>query len=309
MQKQQQQHRSAGAPQEHLPTDLIPCLVFHPSCDDDQSLGKVHAPDYESALELARARWPMHGDGLDAVREVRYRTGQARLERRVRRYPAKPAFHEAGHAVIGTLHAGRTLESVAIRPQVHSREGKFSPHHDATGLTRFAEFNPANPYGDLVGVCTDEDRVLTALAGPVSAHLYQRDVFSCWKNDADVVALAPLIGSLSHGCTYHYVRWLVNRTRQLLQAYLPEVSTLAQALIEHEELTGHEVRDLLWWRYFEEPPLNGGCAPVLQPMGVPAFGPMPRAPRGSRVAPGIGGGRTGHARVRPPRRTTRSPRK
>jgi ATP-dependent Zn protease len=142
------------------------------------------------------------------------------------------AYHEAGHAVVA-YRLGVEVEHVTIVPDHFSR-GHFA-------------------FGDLFcarGLGSDranlERAIKICLAGPLAQRRFRRRSY-CRRNgrqdyDCATGLARYLVGSAGER---EFVRYQERCTKVLVDHYWSEIERVAQALLERDQLSGVEVKDII----------------------------------------------------------------
>jgi ATP-dependent Zn protease len=142
----------------------------------------------------------------------------------------RTAFHEAGHVVI-IYRFGIEVEFVTILPD-----------HDSVG---HATTSRIDLFCGSLGFCAKLERAIKInLAGPMAEALfyprYRRRLGSF-----DYVRAFELARYLAGGRAKEIIRHQERETQKLLKFYWKDVEHIARALLEHNELTGIAVKDIL----------------------------------------------------------------
>ncbi len=271
----------------------------------------------EAALTAARRRrYSVGAEDFDVAKD-RILMG---LERRSLRVTEKErrltAFHEAGHALIGSLLPGcDPVHKATIVPRGRALGLVISlPEGDQTTATRaklldqmamamggraaemevFGEDEVTNGAASDIQQVTSMVRRMVMewgfsdLLGPIRYTENQGEVFlghsvTRQQNMSDETA------KTIDGEVRRIILEAQDRARALVSEHRASLAAIAEALLERETLSGDEVRLLA--RGSELPPLDvpvGGSSP---PWRSPAFRPV--VPSGGRVPPGKGGAAEG----------------
>lgn len=159
--------------------------------------------------------------------------------RRVRSTLEETAFHEAGHAVVGTL-LGLTLNNVDIR-RVGERNGVCA-------------WSPLL-YGDPRQRKVDaRGHIVTSFAGMEAQRLVNPDADDAAGSDDRHVAFTLSVDHavLPRGCrvvgddNHHaYLRKLEREAHKAVKAYRPMIERVAKVLLQKRRLTGDDVRGMV----------------------------------------------------------------
>jgi hypothetical protein len=213
--------------------------------------GEVEAIDLAAAEAEARRRWPGAAKIYDGSKSAMEST-RRRLQARIDRDPGPYAYHEAGHAVVGTLGEGkRRVDRVEIRATC-PLEGDF--HY--LGSTRWKPDRPGSRHQfDHEKPCVAYARIIETLAGRLAEWLHRRG------------KRAPRLQASDLGCVNYYashhcrceslsaygpnvvqeqlIVWLDGRARRTVAHHWDQIEHVARALIERRELSGEEVKRLM----------------------------------------------------------------
>jgi ATP-dependent Zn protease len=142
------------------------------------------------------------------------------------------AYHEAGHAVVA-YHLGVEVQYVTIVPD-HFSGGHFV-------------------YGDLFcdrGLGSDranlERAIKISLAGPLAQARFHRPSYRRRGGRQDYDCASGLARYLAGAAgEREFLRYQERRTHALVEHYWNEIELVAQALIERDQLSGPEVKDII----------------------------------------------------------------
>jgi len=141
----------------------------------------------------------------------------------------RTARHEAGHVVVG-YRLGIEIKFVTILPT----------HHSSGHVT----------HGDLFcGGAGSDDAALEraikfCLAGQMAEALFYSRYRRRWTS-VDYVCALGLARYLTGWGAREIIRYQERETQKLLKLYWKDVEHIARALLEHDELTGIEVENIL----------------------------------------------------------------
>jgi len=146
------------------------------------------------------------------------------------------AYHEAGHAVMAQLCGRRVTEVEIIGDEEHSGTVQWR---------RLAEEHPAE---DDPGIPTApiERRLLCVAAGMVAEAMISGR--NSWNESSDELDEAVRLAMRVVGDCERVLPFLEvvrEHTEDLLRRHWPAVESLAASLMEHQKMTGEEVRSLL----------------------------------------------------------------
>jgi ATP-dependent Zn protease len=143
------------------------------------------------------------------------------------------AYHEAGHAVVAH-RLGVEVEHVTIVPD-HTSRGHFV--HDDLFCARGLGSDRANL----------ERAIAICLAGPLAqAWLLRRYSERRCDGRQDYDCASGLARYLAGAAgEREFLRYQERRTHALVERYWNEIELVAQALIERDQLSGAEVKDII----------------------------------------------------------------
>ena len=143
------------------------------------------------------------------------------------------AYHEAGHAVVAYL-LGRRLKRVSI-----------VPNSDAETLGHCQRVPHRNFHPDRIGTKFDGrmvDEMVASIAGPMaeekfSGRRHTQGAQKDYQMAEDLVAYVT--PSFEEGRDFY--KWVRGRTKRMLDTRWPQVTAVAEALLEKQELAGDKV--------------------------------------------------------------------
>lgn len=141
------------------------------------------------------------------------------------------AYHEAGHAVIGFVlgyDVGKaTICKQSLLGSVEVSSKRYSSAED--------------DFDDSDDICID-------LAGPLAEQLVSRIPFEeliCHGACGDWQSARKTAGRINRQYADRLIDMLMEETRALVEHYKEAIARVAAALLEHETLTGDEIKRLL----------------------------------------------------------------
>jgi peptidase M41-like protein len=177
------------------------------------------------------------------------------------------AYHEAGHVVM-SIHLDYAPQSVSILPDVRGALGEITFPDDPESEIRYLDTSPKRQR-------YLEERVMRALAGTVAHDLK----FPSRRQDAgdqyDYKRARELIEGFVTSTEHHtaYVKMLKIKTRDHLKKYWSSVEAVATALLEHDQLSGDVLREIV-------------CTAIMSPVITPeASNPDSEFPNTSDIRP------------------------
>jgi ATP-dependent Zn protease len=149
------------------------------------------------------------------------------------------AYHEAGHAVLRS-HFDLPIRRVTIRCDRETAgkvEGKGALYLRGIDI----EITPAKQERIF-------RRIMVCLAGEVAQAKFSKRSVRNWHASSDhqkAADFALRVSGDDEGAAL-LLRWLMHRTKNMVEVRWPQIQKLASALLEREVLSGDEVRELIW---------------------------------------------------------------
>jgi len=152
------------------------------------------------------------------------------------------AYHEAGHAVIG-LKLGYEVGRVTIRKRYSSLgSAQISrKRHSSLGSTEVQAGGVSPDNDDFGHICVD-------LAGPLAEKLVSRipfDELIEYGARGDWRAAQKCARRINRRQSETLIDALMEETKALVQQHEQAIARVAAALLEHETLTGDEIKSLM----------------------------------------------------------------
>lgn len=142
------------------------------------------------------------------------------------------AYHEAGHAVVA-YRLGAEVRHVTIVPD-HDSRGHFA-HGDL-----FCALGRGSDRANL------ERAIKICLAGPLAQKRFRRRSY-CRRNGRQDYDCATGLARYLAGSAgeREFLRYQERRTHALVEHYWNEIELVARALLERDELSGTEVKNII----------------------------------------------------------------
>lgn len=217
-------------------------LVCRPGPDNQALLGTVEAEGHEKAQAAARSRWPVWASDLHAF----YAPAVAQLHEKYRRRIARDPFHwavrEAGRAIVAR-HYGIEVLSVDILVRMFSTNYQFAPYSDSFGRTTYGK--PLLGIKGKEGYEKADEAGVSFLAG-TAANARHRPGRNCRRlNESDRASIYHMLAARWPRHEEEYLAKLKWWAREQVNEHWTEIQTVAEALVERQELSGDDIDNLL----------------------------------------------------------------